>query len=269
MKNALLVKQHPYPSNFGVVMIKDNKVSCIIEKPEHAPSFTVSTGIFSLTRDFLSHIKGNDLTDAVNEMITQGGHLSAVPAEEWHDAVYPWDLLPLNARTLSKQVPGKSGTIDRDARISGIVRTGKGVAIGPFTTIAGPVVIGDEAEIGSHCCIGPNVSIGARAKIEPFTILRSSLLMNDVTIGSHSQVTEAVIGEGSSFGDHTTVAAGVPMLEIEDTLIRGRFGCIIGDQVRSDPFCIYQGAIVGNHARIRGGKMISGLEAYEDGVMVV
>jgi glucose-1-phosphate thymidylyltransferase len=268
-KNALLVKQHPYPSNFGVVMMKNNEVSCIIEKPEHAPSFTVSTGIFSLTRDFLSHIKGNDLTDAVNEMITQGGHLSAVAADDWQDAVYPWDLLALNVRTLLKLIPEKAGTIDRDARLSGIVRTGKGAVIGPFTTIEGPVIIGEEAVIGSHCCIGPRVSIGARARIEPFTVLRNSLLMNDVTIGSHSQIMEAVVGEGSSLGDHTTVATGVPMLEIEDTLIRGRFGCIIGDQVRSDPFCIYQGAIVGNNARIRGGKMISGADAYDDGVMVV
>jgi NDP-sugar pyrophosphorylase family protein len=268
-KNALLVKEHPYPSNFGVVILKKNEVSCIIEKPEHAPSFTVSTGIFSLTKDFLSHIAGNDLTDAVNEMIARGGHLSAITANDWQDAVYPWDLLPLNSNTLSHIVPEKAGTLSGDARITGIVKMGKGAAVGPFTTVNGPVVIGKEAEIGSHCCIGPYVSIGERVKIEPFTILGNSLLMNDVTIGSHSQVKEAVIGEGAFFGDHSTVLPGVPMLEIEDTLIRGRFGCIFGDQVRSDPFCIYQGAIVGNNARIRGGKMISGLEAYEDRVMVV
>ncbi len=268
-KNALLVKQHPYPSHFGIVKMKRNKVSGIIKKPEHAPSFTVSTGIFSLTKNFLSHVKGNDLVDAVNEMIAQGGHLTAVPAGEWQDAVYPWDLLPLNICALSKITPEKSGDLDRDARMCGPVRTGKGAVIGPFTTITGPVVIGEEAEIGSHCIVGPNVSIGARVKIAPFTILQNSLLMNDVTIGSHSLVNEAVVGKGSSFGDHTTVEPGMPMLEIENILIRGRFGCILGDNVRSDPFCIFQGAIVGNDSQIRGGKMISGLEAFQDGVLVV
>jgi len=268
-KNAVLVREHPYPSNFGVVMTKNSEVSCIIEKPEHAPSFTVSTGIFSLSRDIFSHITGNDLTDAVNGMIRQGGHLSAIPADDWQDAVYPWDLLALNMKTLSTIEPEKSGTIDRDARITGTVRISRGVTIGPFTTVTGPVVIGEDAEIGSHCCIGPQVSIGARVKIEPFTMLEHALVMNDVAIGSHSQVTEAVIGEGSTLGDHTTVAPGVPMLEIEDTLIRGRFGCVLGDQVHSDPFCIYQGAIVGNNARIRGGKMISGLEAVQDEVLVI
>lgn len=268
-KNALLVKEHPYPSNFGVVMIKNSEVSCIVEKPEHAPAFTVSTGIFSLSRDFFSYIAGNHLTDAVNEMIRHGGHLSAIPADDWQDAVYPWDLLALNMKTLSKTEPEKSGILDRDVRITGTVRISRGVTIGPFTTVTGPVVIGEDAEIGSHCCIGPQVSIGARVKIEPFTMLEHALVMNDAAIGSHSQVTEAVIGEGSMLGDHTTVAPGVPMLEIEDTLIRGRFGCVLGDQVHSDPFCIYQGAIVGNNARIRGGKMISGLEAFQDEVLVI
>ncbi|HPX72852.1 MAG: Bifunctional protein GlmU [Euryarchaeota archaeon ADurb.BinA087] len=268
-KNAVLVKEHPYPSNFGVVLMKGGEVSCIIEKPERAPSFTVSTGIFSLPRDFLSQLTSTDLTDAINEMIKQGGHLSAVTADDWQDAVYPWDLLALNVKTLSMIIPEKSGIITSDARISGAVRIGKGSSIGPFTTITGPVVIGENAVIGSHCCIGPHVSIGARVKIEPFTMLQNALLMNDAMIGSHSQVTEAVIGEGSALGDHTTIAPGVPMLEIEDTLIQGRFGCVLGDQVRSDPFCIYQGAIVGNGSRIRGGKMISGLEAFQDGVLVV
>lgn len=267
--NAMLVKEHPYPSNFGVVIMKNNEVSCIVEKPEHAPSFIVSTGIFSFSRDFLSYVSGNDLTDAVNEMIRQGGHLSAITANDWQDAVYPWDLLALNRKTLSKIPPEKSGVLDRDTRISGTVRIGRGAATGPFTTITGPALIGENAEIGSHCCIGPNVSIGARVKIEPFTILRNSIVMNDAAIGSHSRVLEAVIGEGSSLSDHTTVAPDIPLLEIEDTMIRGRFGCVLGDQVRSDPFCIYHGAIVGNNARIRGGKMISGLEACSDEVLVV
>jgi glucose-1-phosphate thymidylyltransferase len=46
-KNAMLVKEHPNPSNFGVVILRDSCVEQIIEKPEHSPSFMVSTGIFS------------------------------------------------------------------------------------------------------------------------------------------------------------------------------------------------------------------------------
>ena len=52
----MLVKEHPNPSNFGVVMLEDGCVTRIIEKPEHAPSFMVSTGIYSLKKDFFSKI---------------------------------------------------------------------------------------------------------------------------------------------------------------------------------------------------------------------
>lgn len=268
-KNAVLVKDHPYPSNFGVVMMKQDQVTKIIEKPEHAPSFTVSTGIFHLTPGFFPYLAGTDLTGAVNAMLADGKKLSAVSAIDWQDAVYPWDLLPLNEKVLAGVVPEKAGTLDRAARVSGPVRIGKGSSVGPFTTITGPAIIGEDAEIGSHCAIGPNVSIGDRVKVEPFSIINTALLMDDATIGSHSQVTEAVIGEGSVLGDHTSVAPGVPMLEIEEILVRGRFGCVLGDHVRSEPFNVYQGAIVGNNARISGGKMIGGLQAYPDDVLVV
>ena len=70
IKNAMLVKEHPSPSNFGVVLLKDGLVTRIIEKPEHSPSFMVSTGIYSLTKDFFSHIRENDITDAVSSMLS-------------------------------------------------------------------------------------------------------------------------------------------------------------------------------------------------------
>jgi glucose-1-phosphate thymidylyltransferase len=268
-QNSVLVKDHPYPSNFGVVMAEGDMVRSIIEKPEHAPSFSVSTGIYHLTPDFLSHLTDNSLTDSINGMLERGGHLGVVMAGEWHDAVYPWDLLALNKKVLRETSPAKSGAIDRTAVIRGPVLLGKGATVGPFTVIYGPAVIGPGAEIGSHCAIGPFVSMGDRSKIDPFTLIRHSLLMEDVQVGSHSRVTEAVIGEGSAFGDHTTVEPGVPLVEIEGTLIRGRFGCIVGDHVRADPLCIFQGAIVGNDVQIRGGKMISGTDACQDGVVVV
>jgi glucose-1-phosphate thymidylyltransferase len=202
-------------------------------------------------------------------MIAGGGHLKGVTTTEWQDAVYPWDLLAFNRKTLGEVSPVTSGSIDKAAIIRGPVHVGKGAKIGPFSQIIGPVVIGENTEIGSHCSIGPLVSIGDLVKIEPFTLLEDSILMDDSSIGSHSRVVEAVIGERTAFGDHTTVAPGVPLMEIEGTLVRGRFGCIIGDHVRSDPLCIYQGAIVGNDTQIRGGKMITGLDVAMDGILVV
>ena len=39
IKNAVLVKEHPNPSNFGVITVRDGRVDSIVEKPDHATSF--------------------------------------------------------------------------------------------------------------------------------------------------------------------------------------------------------------------------------------
>src|SRR5512136_893659 len=98
--NAILVKEHPNPSNFGVVLLNNGLVTDIVEKPEHSPSFMVSTGIYSLKKTFFSYIQGNNLTDAIPGMIAAGEQIRAIPADDWQDAIFGWDLLKMNRRLL-------------------------------------------------------------------------------------------------------------------------------------------------------------------------
>ena len=245
-ENAMLVKDHPSPSNFGVVLIRDGFVTEIVEKPEHSPSFTVSTGIFSLTRDVFRYIKSNDLTETIDCMIGDGVKIRAVNAEDWQDALYPWDLIRMNERLLCGLDPEKNGTISKSAIILGAVSIGKGVVIGPYTVINGPVVIGKDSEIGAHCCIMPNTSIGVRGKIEPFSYISNCLFMDDVSIGSHSRVTDSVIGEGTRLSDHTGIGSRESVIEIEGCMVKVSFGAIIGDQVSASAFSTIRGSIIGN-----------------------
>jgi glucose-1-phosphate thymidylyltransferase len=245
-ENTMLVKDHPSPSNFGVVSINKGFVTGIVEKPEHTPSFTVSTGIFSLTRDVFRYIKTNDVTDTIDCMIADGVKIKAVDAEDWQDALYPWDLIRMNERLLSGISPEKNGTISKSAIIQGAVSIGKGANIGPYTVITGPVVIGRDSLIGSHCNIMPNTSIGARGRIEPFCNIGNALLMDDVSIGSHSRVTDSVIGEGTRLEDHTGIGPRESIIEIEGCLVKAMFGAIIGDQVNAGAQTTIRGSILGN-----------------------
>jgi UDP-N-acetylglucosamine diphosphorylase / glucose-1-phosphate thymidylyltransferase / UDP-N-acetylgalactosamine diphosphorylase / glucosamine-1-phosphate N-acetyltransferase / galactosamine-1-phosphate N-acetyltransferase len=245
-ENAMLVKDHPSPSNFGVVLIHDGFVTEIVEKPEHSPSFTVSTGIFSLTRDVFRYIKSNDLTETIDCMIGDGVKIRAVNAEDWQDALYPWDLIRMNERLLSCIASEKNGTIHKSAIIHGAVSVGKGVSIGPYTVITGPVAIGKDTKIGAHCCIMPNTSIGARGNIEPFSYISDALMMDDVSLGSHSRVTESVIGEGTRLSDHTGIGSRDSVIEIEGCPVKAAFGAIIGDQVNVAAFSTIRGSIIGN-----------------------
>ncbi|MDO9324095.1 MAG: sugar phosphate nucleotidyltransferase [Methanoregula sp.] len=254
--NAILVKEHTNPSNFGVVLLKDGYISSIMEKPAHAPSFLVSTGIYSLTKDFFSHIKGNNMTDSIAAMIQNGVPVRAIPADNWEDAIFAWDLLKMNRRRLSNLTSGRKGTVSRQTTIKGAVSIGKGTTIGPNTVITGPVIIGEDCTIGPNCCIMPNTSLGSRVSIEPFTLIGNILVMDDTAIGSHSRIVDAVIGERCTLANHTSCSKAPGLLEFEGVVIRSEFGAILGDNVISGPFTRYQNGIVGNNSKIEGNESV-------------
>jgi UDP-N-acetylglucosamine diphosphorylase / glucose-1-phosphate thymidylyltransferase / UDP-N-acetylgalactosamine diphosphorylase / glucosamine-1-phosphate N-acetyltransferase / galactosamine-1-phosphate N-acetyltransferase len=266
--NAILVREHPNPSNFGVVMLQEGYVTDIVEKPEHAQSLMVSTGIYSLTKDIFSYIQGNDLTDAIAATIKDGIRVQGVPADDWQDAIFAWDLIKMNRRLLHNLPPAREGVTSRQTIINGAVRIGKGTTIGPNTVITGPVVIGNDCIIGPNCCIMPNTSIGSRVRIEPFTMIGDALIMDDTSIGSHSRIMDTVIGERCSLADHTSASTASGLMEIEGTAILSEFGVILGDTVVSGPFSTYRNSIIGNNVTVEGQERITS-RIIPDGSMVI
>jgi len=255
--NAMLVKEHPSPSNFGVVFLNNGFVTEIIEKPEHSASFMVSTGIYSLKKSFFSHIHGNDITDAIQEMIRAGETIHAITADDWQDAIFAWDLLKMNRRLLKNLPMSREGAISRQTVIQGPVSIGKGTIIGPNTVITGPVVIGNDCTIGPNCTILPDTSIGSRVKLEPFTLVGDAIIMDDSIIGSHSRLSDAVVGERCTLADHTSMSTVSGLLDIEGRIVRSEFGAVLGDNISSGPFTVFRNCIIGNNAKVEGQETIS------------
>jgi len=266
--NAILVKEHPNPSNFGVVLLNNGLVTDIVEKPEHSPSFMVSTGIYSLKKTFFSYIRGNDITDAIPAMIAAGEQIRAIPADDWQDAIFAWDLLKMNRRLLKNLPMTREGTTSRQTIIQGPVSIGKGTTIGPNTVITGPVVIGNDCTIGPNCVIIPNTSIGSRVILDPFTIVGDAIIMDDTAIGSHSRIIDAVAGERCTLADHTSVSTSAGLMDIEGCTIRSEFGAVLGDNVTSGPFTAYKNCVVGNNVIIEGQERIIS-RTIPDGSMVI
>jgi UDP-N-acetylglucosamine diphosphorylase / glucose-1-phosphate thymidylyltransferase / UDP-N-acetylgalactosamine diphosphorylase / glucosamine-1-phosphate N-acetyltransferase / galactosamine-1-phosphate N-acetyltransferase len=267
-RDAMLVKEHPSPSNFGVVLMKEGHVTRIIEKPARSPSFMVSTGIFSLTPSFFPYIRDNDITDAVTCMLNEGGKILGVVADDWQDAIYPWDLLKMNAHLLSHITPSRHGTSSRNTVISGSVQIGKGTTIGPNTVISGPVIIGNDCEIGPNCCILPDTSIGARVKVEPLCCIGNALIMDDCSIGSHSRILDAVLGEGCLLSDHTSTCTSASLMEIEGAVIKPEFGAILGDEVQAGAFTTFKNCIVGNNATVGDGNRVISSFIPDDSLVI-
>ncbi len=266
--NAILVKEHPNPSNFGVVLLKNGLVTDIVEKPEHSPSFMVSTGIYSLKKSFFSYIRGTDITDAISGMIRDGEQIQAVPADDWQDAIFAWDLLKMNRRLLKNLPMVREGTTSRQTIIQGPVSIGKGTTIGPNTVITGPVVIGNDCTIGPNTVIMPNTSIGARVNLDPFTVIGDAIIMDDTIIGSYSRIVDTVIGERCCLADHSSVSTVTGLMEIEGCTIRSEFGAVLGDNITSGPFTVFKNCIIGNNVTIEGQESISS-RIIPDGSLVI
>jgi len=267
--DAMLVHEHLNPSNFGVVLVKEGNIESIEEKPAHAPSFIVSTGIYSLNADSFPFINDNNtITDSIAGMLNAGQRIRAVTAEDWQDAIYPWDILRMNERLLRDLPSLREGITSRQTTINGAVRIGKGTTIGPNTVITGPVAIGDNCTISPNCCILPNTSIGSRVTIEPFTSLSNALVMDDTAIGSHSRIMDMVIGERCVLGDHTSISTADGILDIEGTATRSTFGAIIGDNVKSGAFTIFRNCIIGNNVTIEGDCRIVSRIIADDALVV-
>jgi glucose-1-phosphate thymidylyltransferase len=268
IKNAVLVKEHPSPSNFGVVTLLDGRVDSIVEKPDHATSFLVSTGIYSLPEDFFQYIRGNDITDAIACMIEGGIEINAVTADDWQDAIYPWDLIRLNQRLLRHLPATREGTSSRHATIQGPVHIGKGTIIGPNTVISGPVIIGNDCTIGPNCCILPNTSIGSRVIVEPLSLLGNTIIMDDTSIASHSRIMDSVVGERCLLADHTSTGTADGFLEIEGMPIRSHFGAILGDNVTCGSFARFRNGIIGNNVTLEANREVSS-RIIPDGSLVI
>jgi glucose-1-phosphate thymidylyltransferase len=124
----------------------------------------------------------------------------------------------------------------------------------------GPVVIGKGCDIGPNVCIYPSTSIGDNVSISPFSVIRHSLIMNDVEIGSSSTIHNSVLGDGVRIGSHFTSSNARAMIETESGIHTiDDIGSIIGEdseianQVTASP-----GLILGARCKVSSFNRLTG-----------
>ncbi len=258
---AVLTKKVDNPMRYGVVNVQRGAVREIVEKPPEAASNLVSTGIYSFSRAIFEFVEPRlDLPDVVNRMIEQGHKIRAMETEgAWLDAIYPWDILNLNAAILEQSQAKTGGTVEAGVSVKGQVSIGKGTVIRSNSYILGPAVIGDGCEIGPSVCIFPATSIGNNVVVAPFTEVKNSVIGNDVNIGSGSIVHDSVIdnschidGRFAACGGQADIAINQEHHSVSFGAMLGE-GCTLGNSVAAQP-----GVIVGNYSQVKPLKLISG-----------
>lgn len=265
--SALLIAESLIPSKYGVVFVDKGVITKIVEKPTEKLSNLISTGIYRFTPDVFDTVKvlgdrgKHALTAVVEHMIENKEKIAAIHGMgKWIDAVYPWDILHVNASAMMDTDMGTAGIIEEQTVIRGEVKIDEESRIRSGTYIMGPVVIGKGCDIGPNVCIFPSTSIGDNVSVSPFSMIRHSVLMNDVQIGSSSSISNSVIGDGVNIGSHFTANNDAAWVRIESGHHPVEdIGAIIGEDSQiGDQVSVNPGSIVGARCRIASTRRIQG-----------
>jgi glucose-1-phosphate thymidylyltransferase len=258
---AMLLKQVPDARRYGVVMVEDGQVKGVVAKPEKHEGDRIDTGIYAFRSDIFDFI-GSELNipDAINVMLNQDCAVNAVETQgTWLDVVYPWDLVRLNGAILARTSPRFGGTIESGVTLKGAVSVGIDTVIRSNSYVVGPVVIGENCEIGPNVCILPSTSIGDNVSISPFTTIENSMVGDDVSIGPASIIEDSVIDKGSVIRGHFMASSGETVVQVDEEHHRVNvgamvgIGCSLGGNVVAEP-----GAILGNYCQVQPMKVIRG-----------
>jgi glucose-1-phosphate thymidylyltransferase len=206
---ALFVKEVDDPRSYGVVVTDGDRVVELVEKPEEPVSNQAVIGIyyFSAIEDLFSAIDRqieNDIqksgeyyiADAIQDLIDNGHHFTAIPVSVWEDCGNPNQLLKTN-RFLLKRV-------------------GNGTYSSANTVILPPVVIDPSAKI-RNSVVGPFASIGAGVQIDN-SIVQDSIVDEGAQI-ERAMLKESIVGRSAYVcGHYLSVSVG----DSSDVVLSGR-----------------------------------------------
>ncbi len=264
------------PEQFGIVYLKGNNVTEIVEKPKRAKTRLANAGIYlfdprifnSIRRTEKSKRGEYELTSSMQLMIAEGGKVFTSPLELWADIGRPWDLLIANEyflRSLSGEIHGK---VEHGAYIEPNVYIGRGSRIRSGSYIEGPTYVGSGCDIGPNCFVRPSTSIGDNVRIGNGVEVKNSIIMDRTNVAHLSYVGDSIIGNRCNLGAGTTIAnlrldEGEVSMEVSGRVIRtGRkkLGTVIADDVKTGVnSMINPGVKIGPNSAIGPGAVI-----YED-----
>ena len=263
---AVLITQSERPLSYGVVTVQGKNLVAITEKPTEVISNLINTGAYALDSRIFAEIEAlakegkHDLPSAVSALAKRTPVAAIRTEGTWVDALYPWDLLRLNATALKSAHEVRAGTIEPAVTIRGRVAIGDGCVIRSGAYLQGPLTIGSGCEIGPNAVLLPSTSLGKNVRIGALTTVANSIVMDDVILGPSSVIQDAVIGSGVVTRAGLLAASGPGDVNIEGTWHAvGQIGALIGEDVEiGNGVSAAPGTVVNERARVESGARLRG-----------
>ncbi len=263
---SIVITESDEPSKYGVVALEGDLVRDLVEKPEERIGNLINTGIYSLGADFLdaceeSMRRGISDIPPILHTLSKSEKLRGILTEgTWIDAVYPWDLIKVNATALTTLQEGIAGKVEESVVLRGPISIGEGTVVRAGAYIMGPVAIGEGCDIGPHVTIYPSTSIGQNVTIGPSSFIEEGVIMHDCSLGAFSYVSRSVLGKGVRSGSHLSASSEAATMEVEGELHRlPQVGSFIGeDSTLGGQVRVLPGTIVGARCRVSSGTTLRG-----------
>lgn len=208
---AVLLTHVPDPRQFGVAVVEAGRIVKLVEKPENPPSDLALVGAYCFDRRIHEAVstlapswRGElEITDAIQWLVD---HDQTVDASEvsgwWKDTGRPEDVLDANRLILEDLAPAIDGSVDDQSQLTGRVHLARGARV-VRSTIRGPAVIGEEAEIVDSY-VGPYTSIGPRVRLKNVEIEHSVVLQDSTLSNVGERIDQSLIGNGVQVQGGTT-----------------------------------------------------------------
>lgn len=236
---TLVLKRMTDPLEFGIVLTdEDDRIQRFLEKPSWGQVFsdTINTGIYVLEPDIFDLIPPEQPFDFSSElfpmMLDKGLPLFGFVTDAyWTDVGTTDAYLQAGYDVLARKVSVPIAGFELRPN----VWVGDDVEIHPAARLEGPVLIGDNSNIGAGAQIGPHTVVGTNAIVGDDAIVTSAVVMDRAHVGSFARVSAGIVARGASFGRGATAEEGA----------------VIGDEVR-----VGAGALVKSRVRIFPGKSV-------------
>ncbi|MFH1453717.1 MAG: glucose-1-phosphate thymidylyltransferase [Armatimonadota bacterium] len=200
--SLILLTEVKNPSDFGIAVLKDSKVSCLEEKPKNPKSNLALVGVYLFDKNIFKAAKkikpsfrGElEITDAIQTLIDDNFAVNPYLVKGWwKDTGKLEDILEANRIVLETIEPKIKGKVSKDSQIEGRVYIAEGAEI-KNSLIRGPAIIGKNAKI-IDSYIGPFTSVYYDTLVEKSEIENSIILEKSQIIDIGARMESSLIGK--------------------------------------------------------------------------
>ncbi|WP_247005003.1 sugar phosphate nucleotidyltransferase [Halosolutus gelatinilyticus] len=242
---------------YGGVLLDDDRVTEIIERPSDDQNYRLNAGVYALEPTVFDAVEAatpdageHSLTDAFRRVIEWGEPVRGVVSPgPWIDVKYPWDLLQATETLIAS-----------DAYDYAIERIDSSATIHETAVVSSSAVVAAGCEIGPGAVVGQDVSLNENVTVDANAVVERSVVDMDARIGQNATVIDSVVGQGVGVGPGTVLPGGPSEVRIGNRIHENvQFGTLLADRVRDEGGTTYApGTVVGANALVRSGGTVDG-----------